>query len=147
MLVDTSAWLYYFKPLAKIPASEQAKAKSIHQIIDQAVLNDRLLYSCPTIVQEILQGAINSKELALLTRTMRSLVLLTFDDQFSLAEKAAKLYRDVRKKGVTVRKSNDCRSAIRLIAYYALHFQQPVLHADRDFALIAQATVLQIVAM
>ena len=42
------------------------------------------------------------------------------------------MFRELRKNGVTVRKSIDC-----LISAIAIHFSLPVLHTDRDFSFIA----------
>ena len=52
---------------------------------------------------------------------------------------AADLYRALRKKGATIRKSNDC-----LIAYYALEFSITVVHNDSDFDKIEQHTDLKV---
>ena len=52
---------------------------------------------------------------------------------------AAQLYRQLRKKGVTIRKPNDC-----LIAAYALHFDLELCHNDVDFDQIAAHTDLKI---
>ena len=46
---------------------------------------------------------------------------------------AADIYRKARKRGITVRKSNDC-----LIAYYAARHNIPVLQKDRDFPLLSE---------
>lgn len=53
---------------------------------------------------------------------------------------AVYLYRSLRKKAITIRRSNDC-----LIAAYALHFDVEVCHSDRDFDLIASGTALKVV--
>ena len=37
-----------------------------------------------------------------------------------------------RKKGITIRKSNNC-----LVAYFAIYFNVPLLHNDVDFKMIA----------
>ena len=47
--------------------------------------------------------------------------------------KAADLYRKLRRKGITIRNTNDC-----IIAATALEFQCQLLHNDRDFSLIAK---------
>lgn len=51
----------------------------------------------------------------------------------------AELYANLRKKGTTIRKPNDC-----LIAAFALHFEVELCHNDRDFDLIASHTSLKI---
>lgn len=53
---------------------------------------------------------------------------------------AADLYRTLRKKGVTIRKPNDC-----LIAHYAIFYDIPLLHNDIDFGQIAQHTPLRFI--
>ena len=45
------------------------------------------------------------------------------------------------KKGVTIRKPNDC-----LIAYYGLFHSVPILHNDSDFVQIARYTALEMVS-
>lgn len=55
------------------------------------------------------------------------------------AIEAANLYRELRKKGVTIRKPNDC-----LIAVYALHFNVELCHNDSDFDFIAAHSALKI---
>ena len=52
---------------------------------------------------------------------------------------AAQSYRSLCKKGVTIRKPNDC-----LIAHYAIFYDIPVLHNDADFDQIARFTALRI---
>jgi predicted nucleic acid-binding protein len=51
---------------------------------------------------------------------------------------AADLYRDLRKRGATIQKANDC-----LIAHYALLADMTLLHTDSDFDLIANHTELK----
>lgn len=63
-------------------------------------------------------------------------------DPVEAAISAATLYRMLRKKGVTIRKPNDC-----LIAHYAIFYDIPVLHSDVDFDQIAPYTSLRIVAV
>ena len=65
--------------------------------------------------------------------------MLSFDP-VQAAEGAAELYREARKKGVTVRRSLDS-----LIAWYAIQAELPVLHRDRDFDELARVSALQIV--
>jgi predicted nucleic acid-binding protein len=48
----------------------------------------------------------------------------------------------LRKKGVTIRKPNDC-----LIAHHAIFYDIPVLHNDVDFDQIARFTALRLAAI
>ncbi len=56
-------------------------------------------------------------------------------------EAAADLYRACRARGETVRSPADC-----LIAVVALRKSLPVLHADRDFDVLARHTALPVAA-
>lgn len=49
----------------------------------------------------------------------------------TIAPGAANLYQKLRKKGISIRKSNDC-----VFAYYAQEFSHNILHNDNDFTLI-----------
>ena len=57
--------------------------------------------------------------------------------EFSI--KAARLYRTLRRKGITIRKANDC-----LIAALSIEFDIPIFHNDKDFDNIAKHTSLKI---
>jgi predicted nucleic acid-binding protein len=52
---------------------------------------------------------------------------------------AINLYRHLRKKGITIRKSKDC-----LIASYAIITDMDLLHNDSDFTQIAKESELKI---
>ncbi|HEX5923876.1 MAG TPA: PIN domain nuclease [Baekduia sp.] len=90
------------------------------------------------IFTEILQGISSPGHAARLEHHLRAypiLRLATLDD-FALA---AELYRTARRAGVTVRKTLDC-----LIAATCVAADAPLLHADRDFDLLAGCTPLRI---
>jgi len=54
-------------------------------------------------------------------------------------EAAAGIFRAGRSQGLTIRRLNDC-----LIAAVALDYGTSLLHADRDFAAIAEVTELRV---
>jgi predicted nucleic acid-binding protein len=63
-----------------------------------------------------------------------------FDNEImEIANNAINIYRMLRKKGITIRKQNDC-----LIASYAIYNNIQIFHKDHDFELISQATKLKI---
>lgn len=64
-------------------------------------------------------------------------LLATHEEDF---EDAARLYRICRRNGITIRNMSDC-----LIAATAIRCNQPILHNDRDFAVLSQYTELQVV--
>ena len=63
-------------------------------------------------------------------------------EPYQMAEEAAKIYRVLRVKGITIRKPNDC-----LIAAYAINNNAYLLQDDRDFTYIAQNSNLKIVKL
>jgi predicted nucleic acid-binding protein len=60
-------------------------------------------------------------------------------DLMDVTNYAINLYRYLRKKGITIRKSVDC-----LIASYAILGDMYILHNDSDFTQIARESKLKI---
>jgi len=96
-----------------------------------------IIATCPVIVQEVLQGVSDDKQFKVIADYFNNFIQLV-EDQYELAYSAAKLYRDLRKKGVTIRKPNDC-----LIATYAIKNNIILLNDDRDFREIAKHASLK----
>jgi len=127
VLVDTSAWINFFK------GTEMGSSLFLKNNLGNAVIA-----TCPIILQEVLQGIKIEKEF----RTVNSLFsgLTRFsNDPYELAYSAAKLYRELRNKGITIRKPNDC-----LIALYAIKNNVSLLHDDKDFYYISMNSDLVI---
>jgi len=122
IIADTSVWINFFKGV---------DSNEVQELIDY-IENDLPVYLCPIIVQEVLQGINYDKQFK---EVLSSLLAFSFldDDGLEMAISAANLYRSLRKKGITIRKSNDC-----LIAQYAIKHSLQVLHQDRDFDLILE---------
>lgn len=129
MLVDTPAWIESFR----------YQITPYRTVISNHIGLGKLIYTCPIIVQEVLQGVIK-KDYAKTKTLLESCALLSFDFQFQMAENAAQIYRTCRTNGITIRKAPDC-----LIAYYALAYDLPLLHKDKDFDGIAKVFPLRIV--
>jgi predicted nucleic acid-binding protein len=117
LLIDTSVWIDFFKGI------DTANVKIFTSYLE----NDFPVFICPVIIQEILQGIKSDKEYARIKDSLFALNVLN-DDAVETAIGAAEIYRILRKKGVTIRKSNDC-----LITFYALKYSLKILHNDRDF--------------
>ncbi|GAB2531773.1 type II toxin-antitoxin system VapC family toxin [Spirosoma aerophilum] len=128
MIVDTSVWIDAFQHAQ----SEQAR------LVATYLTADRQIYITPTILQEVLQGVRAEDQYALIKEGMLAHSMLRLDP-VEAAIGAADLYRSLRKKGVTIRKPNDC-----LIAHYAIFFDIPVLHRNVDFDQIASHTALRL---
>ena len=90
------------------------------------------------VLTELLQGFASETDAGRVERHLRAFPILHLSglDDVSLA---ARLHRDARRSGVTVRKTLDC-----LIAAACVRADAPLLHADRDFDLLARCTELRI---
>jgi len=128
VLVDTSVWI------DALNGNETWQTKLLNQLIDA----DAPIVLCSVIIQEILQGIKEDKDFSATKDNLTGFELLIIDP-LEAAYGAASLYRSVRKKGITIRKSNDC-----LIAFYSIFFNAVLLHNDEDFIRIAQHTTLEI---
>jgi predicted nucleic acid-binding protein len=131
VLVDTSVWVNFFKG-RETPASSYLRRN----------LANILIATCPVITQEVLQGIPDDKEFGRMKAFFSTFINLPATNAYLLAVQAANIYRDLRKKGVTVRKPNDC-----LITAYALNNSVLLLHDDQDFANIARHTALNQVTL
>jgi len=123
VLPDASVWIDYFNPRAATPG--KAKLMALFQ-------NNEQPYICPVIFQEVLQGIRDDTKLQRdkrqLLKCKRGRVNIN-----QATDQAIAIYRSLRKRGITIRKPNDC-----LIAAYALLSDLAVLHNDHDFAPIEQ---------
>jgi len=128
ILVDTSVWINFFKA-KETDASLYLKNNT----------NNIIIATCPIIVQEVLQGVVQDSEFRAVNTYFKTFTRLV-GEQYNMAYEAAELYRSLRKKGVTIRKPNDC-----LIAMYAIKNKVQLLNDDKDFRLIAGHSPLKIV--
>jgi len=94
--------------------------------------------TCLPVIQEVLQGFRDERAFRAAREAMLALPLVDSPLPLERFEEAAALYRAARRAGVTVRSSIDC-----LIAASALAHDLEVLHADRDFDLLATVSPLQ----
>ena len=133
MLVDTSVWIDWFSKTNR--ATKQTERLNIY--FDQKTP----VYITAVILQEVLQGVREDSAYKEVKEVLLSVAMLRLDP-VEAAIGAANLYRMLRKKGVTIRKPNDC-----LIAQYAIFYDIPVLHSDVDFDQIARHTSLRIAAV
>ena len=119
-LVDTSVWINFLK-------GRETKSS----LFLKNNLNSIIIATCPVIVQEVLQGVSSEMEFRKVNSHFISLTKL-IGEPYELAYDAAKLYREIRKNGFTIRKPNDC-----LIACYAIANRVKLLHDDIDFHYIS----------
>src|ERR1700759_1495609 len=102
VLVDTSVWVNFFKDI---------ETEAMRYLSNN--FTNIIIATCPTIVQEILQGVTSDADEQIVKLYFDNLTRL-IENPYTLAIQAAELYRKLRKKGITIRKPNDC-----LIAIYA----------------------------
>jgi predicted nucleic acid-binding protein len=123
VLVDTSVWIDLFRE-RKNPPTVRLRA-----ILDQGTA----FFVTPVVVQEILQGAGDDNEFALLHEYFTTQRMLVPKDLAWTHCKAARLYFDCRRRGYTPRSGIDC-----LIAQIAIEHELPLLHSDQDFEHMAK---------
>jgi len=128
VLVDTSVWVDFFKGVTN------SKTELVKEYLEM----EHTVFICPLILQEVLQGIRNDEDYLKVKNSMLNLEVLMIE-QMKSATGAADLYRALRKKGITIKRTNDCT-----IAYYAMYFEIHLVHKDKDFDLIADNTSLKI---
>lgn len=120
ILVDSSVWIDYFNGTPTWQAD----------ILDQK-LSDELLVIGDLIFIEVLQGFRTDRDYHL-AKTMLSTLGIHQMGGYEIAIQSAQMYRELRKKGVTVRKTIDV-----IIAAYCVSKNLALLHNDSDFDPIA----------
>lgn len=128
VIFDTSVWIDLFKNIEN-PSSDL--------LLDYISGDSEKIFLTPTIIQEILQGLKTEKEFEEKKRVLISFNIFT-PEWTKTSVSAAKLYFDLKKKGITIRKSNDC-----LIAQIAIENNALLVHNDSDFELIASGSSLR----
>jgi hypothetical protein len=133
ILVDTSVWIDWFGKKSRVTSQTERLGVYLGQKMP--------VYITAVILQKVLQGVREDTEYEKVREVLLDLSMLLLDP-VEAAIGAAELYRMLRKKGVTIRKPNDC-----LIAQYAIFYDIPILHSDVDFDQIARHSPLRIAAV
>jgi len=128
ILVDTSVLIDFLKGIKN---ESSCKFKT--------VLRQKIPYGITSFIyQEVLQGAKSGKEYDLLKQYLRTQRFFYPKDRIDSFAKAARIYFDCRKKGLTVRSTIDC-----IIAQTAIENNLFLLHSDRDFDVISSVVSLK----
>ena len=116
ILVDTSVWVDYLN----------GKESSLTNILDKALIGG-LVSIGDLILLEVLQGIKSEQEY---NKTRTALATLEQYEMFghTMVERSAENFRFLRKKGITIRKTNDV-----IIATFCIENNFPLLFGDRDF--------------
>jgi len=128
ILVDTSVWIDYFKGTINAETDR----------LDELLGSGNLLTG-DLILAELLQGFNRDADFRRARQLMESLPCVDLVGR-DLAIRAAMHYRQLRRHGVTVRKTIDV-----LIATFCIAHDHALLHRDRDFTVFEQHLGLQIV--
>jgi len=131
LVVDSSVWIDFFNK-KNSPQIEHLEILLLTSTSGSPVI------ILPVIMQEVLQGVENDRFFITVKENLQGLDYLDYES-YEFAIKAAQLYRSLRRKGVTIKKANDC-----LIATLCIEFDLTLLHNDRDFDNIAKYTSLKI---
>lgn len=131
ILIDTSAWIEYFRATGSAAAAEVRRILSADP--DKVVM-------CEPVAMEILCGAVDDVRHAKLERLVNGLPSLRVDDAVDFRAAAA-TYRAARRSGQTIRSVTDC-----LIAAVAIRNGARLIHQDADFEVIATITGLDAVS-
>ena len=127
ILVDTSVWIDYFN----------GQTTPETTILDEILGVEEILMG-DIILAEVLQGFRSDQDfeaaLNALSRFKQAGMLNP-----DLAIRSARNYRQLRKTGITVRKTVDC-----LIATFCIENRVELLHSDRDFDPFEQHLGLQV---
>jgi predicted nucleic acid-binding protein len=129
ILVDSSVWIDYFRGAAT------AQTEKL-----DALLGHQPLAIGDLILAEVLQGFDTDREFNQARRMLTALQVVEIGG-VEIAIRAARNFRELRKRGVTVRKAIDTIIATRCIAS-----GYDLLHSDRDFDPFAEHLGLRVVA-
>jgi predicted nucleic acid-binding protein len=126
-LIDTSAWVEYLR------ATGSATHRAVRRILDR----NEPAQTTDVVVMEVLAGARDDDHRDRLRRLLARCEHVPIEGLADY-EAAADLLRTCRGAGETVRALTDC-----LIAVVAMRASVSVLHADRDFDVLARHTALR----
>lgn len=122
VLVDSSVWIAFFN---------NVESQETH-VLSELLAVENTICTCPLTFQEVLQGISDENDAERIKKNLETFDLL-YVEPFTAAIEAANVHRVLKKKGVNLRRSNDC-----LVSYYAMFNNAYILHKDRDFDQIAK---------
>lgn len=128
VLVDSSAWIDF---LNGVPSPER-------RAVADLLSGPHDLCTCGVIVAEVFQGLRKDKGRVRLSELFRDLTFLE-PEGIDLYFRAADLYRNLRKRGKTIRSTIDC-----LIMVLAEQHECSVLARDRDVETILDSGLLPV---
>jgi len=128
ILVDSSVWIDYFR------GTVTAQTELLDRLVGQEPLAIGDL-----ILTEVLQGFDNDRDFSDARRILTSLAVVELGGR-AIAIQAARNFRALRKRGLTIRKTIDT-----VIATRCIEDGYDLLHNDRDFDPFAKHLGLRVV--
>ena len=116
ILVDSSVWIDYFRGTPTLEAERL-----------DLLLTEELIVTGDLILAEVLQGFRTDREFNIAKDLLISLDVVTLGGE-NIALQAARNFRSLRRRGVTVRKTIDT-----IIATSCIENGFELLYSDRDF--------------
>lgn len=130
IVVDSSVWI------AVLRGQTNRAVLRLHAIVED--YDDQVLVG-DLIMLEVLQGTRDEAQAARIERNLRSYPIASMLNE-AIAVQAARNYRLLRRRGITVRKTIDM-----IIGTFCLTFGHELLHDDRDFDPLAEHLGLRVV--
>jgi predicted nucleic acid-binding protein len=121
LLVDSTVWIDFLN------ARQTEQTRKFKQSIQN---RDEICY-CGFVLLEVLQGIRDEKQFVAVKRQFENLIYLA-DDRTTF-ELGATIYRELRRKGITIRNSVDC-----LISAVVVQHGVNFLEHDHDYKFIDQ---------
>ena len=116
VLVDTTVWIDLFR------GKSTPEVRELERLLKEG----KNLCICGVILTEVLQGIREDTDYRRTLARFDDFLFLPMNRQTFMA--AAGMYRSLRRRGVTIRKTVDC-----MIAAVAIEHDVALLHHDRDF--------------
>lgn len=129
ILVDSSVWIDYFN--GRI-------TKQTNQL--DALFSNELIVVGDLILTEVLQGFKRDQDYNNAKKLLDSFMFMEMLGK-DMAVKSAMNYRDLRRRGVTVRKTIDV-----IIATFCIENNLVLLHSDRDFVPMEENLNLRVIS-
>jgi len=130
VLVDTTVWIDFF-----------AARSSPHVAALETLIKQREdICICVIILTEVLQGVRRDAEFRKTRDLFATLIFLPMP--YTTFLRSAEIFRRLRRKGITIRKSVDC-----MIASVAIEYDVPLLHNDKDFYPIEKHCGLKVLSL
>lgn len=126
ILVDTSVWIDFFLENKTTQTG----------VLELLVSEEQDICTCGIIMAEVLQGVRKDSQYKEIKTYFDDLLFLPMPKKVYVD--SAKLYRSLRKKGITISKPLDC-----MIASVAISHDIELLHNDSDFEHIEEHSKLR----